>query len=221
MLSKENFELLKQGFSLQLKFDSNETYFIDKESGIEGKCGIINNRFVVWFKQTDANFLDWFTNFFFFFKKMPYKRSKKSKVRIHSGYVNGYMRLREIIHTEYVKSRQTKIFVTGYSQGGGLAKICALDLQSNFNPNDIELLVGAPPKVFNEAGKISFEKRIPYASFIVYGSDPVSEVPFDILGFRKAGEEKHFGPERKGLNFKHHHPENLFLEVEKHLNDNK
>lgn len=224
ILTKEKLNILKASLSNhKIEFDKNKYYLHDVNSGVEANCGIIGDTFVIVFHATDSKFVDWLTNFLYFFKKMPYINSKKSKVRIHSGYANGYMAIRDALKTQFFLSKKKMLFVCGYSQGGGLAPICALDFQYNFDLDYIEVLVGEPPRVFNKAGKISYEKRVPNTLRLDYGNDIVPKVPPILFGFRHIGKLLHFGPERKWwkISFTDHNPKKgLYEEVEKYINDN-
>ena len=173
------------------------TRFRDEKTGVEGYCGVYREHFVILFRQTDED-KDWITNLLYFKKKMPYASSKGSKVRIHGRYSDGYisMSVRGIIHAEYTKYTGHPIFVGGFSQGGGLAPICALDMQYNFNPADIECVMISPPRVFNEAGLKSYHCRVPNTTRYIWGNDIVTKVPPTFFGFTHVGKEKHFGPAR-------------------------
>ena len=172
-------------------------FFRDTGTGVEGQCGEYDGHFCILFRQTDER-KDWLTNLLYFKKSMPYLASKQSKVRIHGRYSAGYVSLsvRGIIHAEYLKHQGLPIFVGGFSQGGGLAAICALDMQYNFNPTDIECIMISPPRVFNEAGLKSYHCRVPNTTRYIWGNDIVTKVPPTFFGFTHVGKEKHFGPAR-------------------------
>lgn len=118
---------------------------------------------------------------------------------MHGRYADGYMAIRGFIHDSYKPG--TPIIVGGYSQGGGLAPICALDMQYNFNPPSIECIVLNAPRVFNKAGQESYNKRVPNTQRYVWGNDIVSKAPPTLFGFRHIGTEKHFGPKKEWWKF--------------------
>ncbi len=220
MLSLEKINFLEKSFKKTVK---DFTHFEDPYTGIEGNLASVEDTFIILFKPTDNLFKDWITNFLFAKKTMPYEESKKSKVRIHGRYVSGYLNLKKYLHQTYINSRKNKILIIGYSQGGGLAQICALDFQYNFNPEKLEVLTGAGPMVFNKAGVISYNKRVPETIRLVYGNDIVSKAPSLLFGFFHTEKELHFGTSKRWYKFsiKDHYPEKLLEEVKKYTNDNK
>lgn len=172
---------------------TNSTHIRDEESGID-----------VYIKQTEEATIitpwgsceekDWRTNFSFFFKRWirhPLAR-RNSHVRVHGGYITGYMRIREEI-LKLVPSCGF-VLVTGYSMGGGLAEIIALDIAMNRFQSHIRCLNVDGPKVWNKAGAMSFAKRVTDSLHIKYGNDIVTKIP----PFYRSGAAKyHIGPKEK------------------------
>jgi len=225
IMTKDKLELLKQSFKVKtIKYDRIINYIHDEKTGIDVSYGIHNDTFVIAFQKTDRHFIDWLTNFIFVLRKNPYLVSKRSKVKMHSGYANAYMNIRDGLHLDYIKNHKEKVLVIGYSQGGGLAQICALDFQYIFNPT-LEVITGGSPKVFNKAGVASFNKRVPNSIRYTYGGDLVPKLPFDFLGFKHVDTHFHFGGNEKGIHFMDHDPSiGLWAEIEKYMelsNDNK
>ena len=170
--------------------------FRDDKTGIEGYTKIDNGIFIVVVKASNED-IDWVTDFSIwdlnkFWKGLrkyyPYGDPKNTKVRIHQGFAKGYMVVRESIHEAFKKSNCSYVFVTGYSMGGGVAPIVALDLQYNFNLSEDKVSCGfCGPRCFNKAGVESFNKRVPKSIFFKYGNDIVTKLPPPMLGFKHAG----------------------------------
>ena len=179
-----------------LPFDfTNRVLFNDKKSGVNGFTAMYEDTFILSFDASDSA-RDWETNFLYFQKTMPYAASARSPVRIHGGYVTGWMEVRDDILATFKASRAKKILVGGYSMGGGLAPIAALDIQYNFNiaSENIHVVIGDGPRAFNKAGVHSYNKRVPNTIRIKWGNDAVTKVPPPLFGFRHVGQKLHLGP---------------------------
>jgi hypothetical protein len=133
---------------------------------------------------------DWITNFKFFFKKMrlPAYAAHDSPVRVHSGYLEGWERIRSQVLSSIHGS---KILVTGYSMGGGLSSIVAVDVQYNVGPADLICVDIDGPRVWNRAGRRSFNHRVPRSYKIAYGNDIVPKIP---MWYRYGGLRLRVGP---------------------------
>jgi hypothetical protein len=73
---------------------------------------------------------------------------------IHTGYLDLYLSVRDIIYSrcnELLNNGAKKIFISGYSLGGGVSTICAFDFHSNLNKLNIvanninSISIAAPP----------------------------------------------------------------------------
>lgn len=179
MLQAHQKQLLLTGIVYKTSITQTFKWFRDPRTGVDGCCGMYDGHFCILFRQTDED-KDWITNLLYFKKKtMLYANSKNSKVRIHGKYSDGYVSpsVRGVIHKEYPAYAGLPIFVGGFSQGGGLAPICALDMQYNFNITDIECIMISPLRVFNNAGFKSYSRRVPNTARYVWGNDIVTKVP--------------------------------------------
>ncbi len=175
---------------------TDRRYFNDYSSGANGFTAVYNAEiFVVAFDSSD-NARDWRSNFKYQQKIMPYAESATSKVRMHGAYAEGWMRLRDEIHRAFTRSRCKQVLVCGYSMGGGMAPICALDLQFTFQlaEDAIKCIIGDGPRVFNKAGKVSYNRRVPNTIRLKWGNDIVTKLPPPWFGFYHIGKELHFGP---------------------------
>jgi len=173
---------------------TNVVFFDDEKTSVNGMTGILDDTFLITFDASvDAQ--DWLTDLFFFKKVMPYKGHEDSPVRMHGGYAAGWLTVRDGVHAAFRASKLTKIFVCGYSMGGGLAPIGALDMQYTFNlgPDQIKCLSGDGPRVMNKAGMKSYNKRVPNTIRSKIGNDIVTKVPPSLWGFRHVAKQYHVG----------------------------
>lgn len=185
------------------------------------------NTFIIVFLASNES-LDWKTNFNFFkkgkfllslFSKKiyPYGDPKDTKVRIHGGYVEGYLRIKAKLREYFDLTTMTEICCIGYSMGGGIAPIAALDLQYNLNLKKDQIGCGFDgPRVFNKAGQVSYDKRVPLSERFMYGNDIVAKLPPQLFGFYHVGNFNHVGPDLKTGKlsiFDHAHYNDVILEV--------
>lgn len=166
---------LVQVYNIALGSFKSFTHIRDEASGIDAYLK----------KEKDVNILvfygsnewnDWKTNFTFWLKpwKRPDYARKHSRIRVHSGYFDGWMRIREKILPLITEK---KVLVTGYSMGGGIASIAAIDIQHNKSPKEIQCVDFEGAKVWNKIGRDSFNKRISNAFKIKNGNDIVTKIP--------------------------------------------
>lgn len=169
-------------------FNNSGIHVRDNESGIDvfvkNKNGF---QFITAWGSTEKK--DWITDFMFFFyrvKKSPLAK-EDSPIRVHSGYMEGWMRIREQVLSLVGKEN---VFVNGFSMGGGLSSIMAVDIQYNKNPVNLLCLDIDGPKVWNKAGMESFNRRVPNAVKITYMDDIVPKV---VPWYHFGGKHVHLG----------------------------
>jgi len=136
---------------------------------------------------------DWRTNFSFLLKrwaKHPLAR-EDSKIRVHGGYVTGWMRIRDAVLSAV---GYEDVLVTGYSMGAGMAEIIAVDVACNRPNARLHCVSFDGPKVWNRAGAASFARRVPMSTRVMYGNDVVAKVPPFYWG---GAIQRHVGPERR------------------------
>lgn len=167
---------LKEVYNIALgSFGKDYEHIRDEQSGIDlyfsQKDGIDQ---IVLYGSDEKN--DWITNFTFGFKKWkrPDYAKEDTKIRVHSGYFDGWYRIREKV---LGKITSDKILVTGYSMGGGLSSIIAVDIQYNKNPKELLCVDFDGAKVWNKAGRNSFNKRVSNSFRIINGNDIVTKIP--------------------------------------------
>lgn len=165
----------------------------EPETGIDILTLRFNKTFLVIVRASNED-RDWVTNFDVFGiirkakKVYPYGDPRKTKVRFHKGYINGYLAIREKVLEAFKQSGCCEACVIGYSMGGGIAPIITLDLQFNFDLKEDEIGCGfSGPRTMNRFGVNSFNKRVPLSIRYKYGNDLVTKLPPPILGFRHAG----------------------------------
>jgi len=170
---------------------SGEQHFNDPKSGVDVFIRHKDGYTIVEAFYTEGVWpsIDWRTNFRFLFTKWkrPDCARPDSKIKVHGGYFNGWAAIRERVLTAVDGD---KVLVCGLSMGGGLASIIAVDIQYNKNPPELYCFDFDGPKVWNKAGRDSFNKRVPNAYKIKNGNDIVTKVP---PGYYYAGKKIHIG----------------------------
>ena len=144
------------------------------------------------FRGTDS-LKDILADIRFWKKAIPYGNTS-SKIRVHSGFIDGYKQpqIRERIHS-FVTESINKIQLTGHSYGAALAVLCAVDLQFHYPHKDFEVCLFGCPRVGNRAFAASYNKRIFKTLRIENGNDLVTKIPSCILGYHHVGARIHIG----------------------------
>jgi triacylglycerol lipase len=139
-------------------------------------------KIVISFRGT-SEWKDWLFNGNFCKRTVPY--DTEGKIKVHSGFYNAYMLVREIIHKRITKT--DNILIVGHSLGGAIATLCAVDIQFNFPEKRIECYTFASPKVGNWAFKQSYDKRVIMHFRVQQSFDIVPRLPFFFMGFFHVG----------------------------------
>ncbi|MDR9403862.1 MAG: lipase family protein [Halothece sp. Uz-M2-17] len=218
LLSKE----IYQAFS-QIKFSDfpNVTpVLIDQDStGTQCAMFLDSTEAVIYiiFRGSEER-VDWSTNFDF--KKVafqnnviqkeimqpreevyPYSKQSQSGAKMHQGFVNAYLSVREQVHDYLQRHTASKVIVTGHSLGGALSTLAAVDIQYWFGEQlAIAIYTFGSPRVGNSGFRESFLKRIPDSYRFVYGMDLVPALPRPWQGYRHVETEYRLGS-RFSLNF--------------------
>ena len=123
----------------------------------------------------------------------PYGNGK-TKIRVNRGVYNAYLSTRSVIHKKIynlINKEKKRICVIGHSLGGGLAPLCAVDIQYHYytDPNwvDLSCYIYGALKVFNKEGVISYNKRVPYTINVQNTRDIVPHMP-PFMGYKHVGE---------------------------------
>ena len=130
---------------------------------------------IICFRWTDSKF-DWMRNFRFWKKTIPYG-NKKTPIRIHAGFLSAYHAVRKLIHDKVRETGCDWVVTIGHSFGAALATLCAVDMEHNFNFENVSCYAFGSPRVGNRAFAKSFKKRVPLMERVVYGDDIVCKVP--------------------------------------------
>lgn len=103
-------------------------------------------------------------------------QNTKSDTYVHSGFINIYNGLKVKLRTlvKQLSNPNTKVFITGISLGGALATIAAIDLLS-YHPI---VYTFASPRVFNNAGAILLNLRLPHLMRVYNTEDIIPDLPF-------------------------------------------
>lgn len=108
-------------------------------------------------------------------------------IKAHSGFLNEYNRHRDMIWKHVKKYKNHKIWVTGFSLGGALAQLCALDLSIQ-SKKEVYGAFMASPRVGGEDFVKAYEKRMKRTIRVALQHDLVPKVP------HKKGRWEHTGP---------------------------
>lgn len=182
-----------------------------KRASIEGGYFIFGGTAYIMFEASNSN-LDWITNFIFFKKRIPYNNVKNRKIKVHSGYMDRYTLNSVRTNILLWLARQSdvnKVVVIGYSMGGGLAPICAVDVAYNFPDKEVKCIALAGPRVGNEAFIKSLENRVESVHF-TYGNDTVPMLPPKLFGFSHITNRKIYNKKKWRIHFKDHNKLKLF-----------
>ncbi len=110
-------------------------------------------------------------------------------VKMHRGFINAYLSVRDEIHAHVQKSKTAQYRITGHSLGGAIAALCAVDLQYNFGQKiAIDVYTFGAPRVGNDAFSDSYNRRIPNTWRVVNGWDAVTGLPAPWQGYRHVEE---------------------------------
>lgn len=157
--------------------------------------------FYIVFRGTDS-LIDWIYDFDFKQIEIPYTTmSPDSKIKVHSGFIDMYRKVKSLINNEAIK--RNNIIITGHSLGAALATLCALDIQKNFIDKNISCVPMSSPRVGNKYFVDSFNRRIPDTYRLWYRNDLVPRIPYKFLGYEHVRGNIHLGMEDKDFNILH------------------
>jgi len=125
----------------------------------------------------------------------PYKKANQSGAKMHQGFSQAYLSVRNQIYDSIKNYGPAKLIVTGHSLGGALATLCALDIHYWLKEQFvISVYTFGSARVGNENFQKSFMKRIPNSYRFVYGMDIVPALPRPWQGYRHVEKEYRMGP---------------------------
>jgi len=131
----------------------------------------------------------------------PYEEKSQSGAKMHQGFVNAFLSVREQIHHQIKDYTASQVIVTGHSLGGALSTLCAVDIQYCFGEKfAVSIYTFGSPRVGNNGFRESFNKRVPNSYRFVYGMDIVAALPRSWQGYHHIDQEHRLG-QRFSLNF--------------------
>lgn len=149
--------------SESLKYDTNGDYCIDKETGTGWLL----------IKGTDR-IEDWFSNFRLCKRRIPY-RGVNPKIKVHTGFYEGYILIREWFLETFKDCEQINIL--SHSRGVPIACLAAVDMQYNYGKDNIIVMGEGCPRFANKWFHRSYKNRVPNTFIFRKGLDIVSFVP--------------------------------------------
>ena len=213
-----------QDFTPQLRFSefADATPKLIEQANTDTQCAILSDAdgsaIYIVFRGSEKR-LDWGTNVNFkqvqleFQQKIvqeeivqeqeqiyPYQGESRSGAKMHRGFVDAYLSVREQIHNYLRSHAASRVTVTGHSLGGALATLCAVDIQYNFSNIKIDIYTFGAPRVGNNGFRESFNRRVPDSHRFVYGMDVVPSLPRPWQGYRHVEQEHRLGS-RWSMNF--------------------
>lgn len=158
----------------------------DSKTDVSYSIRVLDDTLIIAFRGSDSK-KDWMFNLDFHKKVIPYNNFR-SKIKVHSGFINAYKsrNVRGKIR-KFITDKIKKIKLTGHSYGAALAILCAVDLQYSFNDRDYEVVVFGCPRIGNKAFKNSYNKRIFKTLRVENKNDIITKVPFKIMGYCHVG----------------------------------
>jgi predicted lipase len=152
--------------------------FENKGTDTQGFFGVaFENTFVVAFRGSEeTGTADWITDLKFLQTPFPYiKRNRK--IKVHLGFNQAYQSVRDTVIRIVQESAHERVICTGHSLGGGLAKLCALDIAYNVPGKTVYVYTYGAPKVGNAEFAKASNKKVPNTFRFVNGSDIVPTIP--------------------------------------------
>ncbi len=184
-------------------------YFGAEETNTLGVAYEHGARVVVAFRgsQLQRSDIERRLNFRFFPARLPFDHTPE-RVRVHSGFLEKYLSVRDDLHALVRSSNRPEITVVGHSGGGALASLAYFDLKRRFPDRRVRAITYGMPRVFNRTGAEIINRERSRFLRVVNGDDIVPRVPFRAFGFRHVGTELELSPGRWYRPFSQydHHP---------------
>jgi hypothetical protein len=152
---------------------------------------------------------DWKSNLNFFPERFDIYPG--SDILAHNGIAKQYLGIRNEFLDLCYKPEIKKIYISGFSLGGGLSQFACEDVAYHLPEKEIKSISYEGPRVFCPNKKVKAllkDRQILVKTFW----DPVVHVPFKIMGFTEYGKKIWIGKWYKALPIQHY-PE----EIEKNL----
>lgn len=101
----------------------------------------------------------------------------KDDCKIHMGFNNGYMSVREHLYGLYKSKNFDKFVFSGHSYGAALCTLAALDCKYNNSDKIVNCITFGSPRVGNKSFVKLFNPLIDSSYRCVYEYDPITIVP--------------------------------------------
>jgi hypothetical protein len=178
---------------LSRALDYADDYNLYGNSKVRYTIKLIGSEIVINFKGTDPNKTNELLSnvniptmkYIKDYAKNPdFIKELSSPVGVHGGYLELYLSIRYELYSkckELLNNGANKIFISGYSLGGGLSTICSFDFHANLNllnitANDINSVHIAPPAIGNEDFVNLYNKYVINTVRLVHLNDPVPRI---------------------------------------------
>lgn len=171
-------------------YEYSSFFEYDETQGFIGSTG---KKMLIAFRGSDS-LKDWIRSARFKKRVLPYE-SMKSKIRVHSGFVEAYHIIQDFIHAHIKMHKPETVIITGHSLGGALATLCALDIEYNFGVKPKCVVFGCP-RVGNLHFKRSFNRRVPNLTRVINGCDIITRIPSIFMLYFHVGKKFSIGTKR-------------------------
>ncbi len=101
---------------------------------------------------------------------------KYDKIKVHRGFYDDYEAVRDVILERVRKHPDMKVYVVGFSLGGALAALCALDIKVNEKRPVVGYFLAAP-RVGGEDFRNAINAELSNVFRITLRDDPVPRIP--------------------------------------------
>lgn len=144
------------------------------------------------------SFQDWKNNFDFW--KKPYKHMDTT-FYVHRGFLKCWKSVEEEILSEIKDSCMENLTIAGWSFGGALATLATEDLWFKLPDVKTKTITFGAPKVFSTFGFKKIKERFDNMYMFKNGSDVVTKVPFNFMGFRHVAKLINIGDRPRFLDY--------------------
>jgi hypothetical protein len=124
-------------------------------------------------------------NIGFIDKSVP-NAKKYSKINVHAGFHNEYLRYREPILESVSQHPDKNIYVTGHSLGGALAVLNAFDIAAH-TQRPVTVFTFGQPRVGGKEFRAAYEELVPDTYRVVVDGDPIPRTPGTLIDFEHMG----------------------------------
>ena len=160
-------------FNMELVTTINNT-----KTDIQGFIAKEGKKLIIVFRGANT-MKDYLRDVDIFFKNYPPSKRFFFKPKVHKGFFDGYLSVKEeIVKTLTSHPEVEKMYITGHSMGAALAVYCAIDLQRQFKykKSVIGLYTFGCPEVGNGSFIKRFKKHIKSSYRLVNDEDIVTKI---------------------------------------------